>query len=396
MPNLTEKYIARLKPREGRKQFDVYDSKSPLGLCYSNGGARTFFVFWRDAEGKNRRTSIGRHDKDVSVKEAKRRARAKLEEIATEIKAGINRPTNAPTMGDLIDRYLEHAADHVAPSTLVQVKGIAQRCFTQELRAQKLKDFDRDQIEELHGAIGRTRGKYAANSWYRHTRHMMNFAVDRKMLHVNPCRRIKLFEETVRTEHLSQSQKKRLNDALLQEPDWRWRAYFPLLLLTGLRKSELLNLTWDRVDFDKRTLTVVKRKNKKPLEQPLLDGAVQLLAGLPSREAGGYVFPGKRPGQPVINAYDAWQRIRARAGLPELRIHSLRHSFASFLLNAGATLFTVSAALGHRSLSSTQRYAHMEHQTVRAAMELGANAMMMPMGAMASIEANPAGAPAAI
>jgi hypothetical protein len=116
------------------------------------------------AEGKNRRTSIGRHDKNVSVKEAKRRARAKLEEVATEIKAGINRPTNAPTMGDLIDRYVEHAAEHVAPSTLVQVKGITQRCFTQELRAQKLKDFDRDQIEELHGAIGRTRGKYAANS----------------------------------------------------------------------------------------------------------------------------------------------------------------------------------------------------------------------------------------
>jgi integrase len=225
---------------------------------------------------------------------------------------------------------------------------------------------------------------------------MMNFAVDRKMLHVNPCRRIKLFEETIRTEHLSQGQKKRLNDALLQEPDWRWRAYFPLLLLTGLRKSELLNLTWDRVDFDKRTLTVVKRKNKKPLEQPLLGGAVQLLAGLPSREAGGYVFPGNRPGQPVINAYDAWQRIRARAGLPELRIHSLRHSFASFLLNAGATLFTVGAALGHRSLSSTQRYAHIEHQTVRAAMEFGADAMMMPMGAMAPVEANPAGASAAI
>jgi integrase len=221
---------------------------------------------------------------------------------------------------------------------------------------------------------------------------MMNFAVDRKMLHVNPCRRIKLFAETIRTEHLSQGQKK-LNDALLQEPDWRWRAYFPLLLLTGLRKSELLNLTWDRVDFDKRTLTIVKRKNKKPLEQPLLDGAVQLLAGLPSREAGGYVFPGKRHGQPVINAYDAWQRIRARAGLPELRIHSLRHSFASFLLNAGATLFTVSAALGHSSLSSTQRYAHIEHQTVRAAMELGADAMMMPT---AAIEASPVEAPAAI
>ena len=104
---LTEKYIESLAPREGRKQYDIYDSKlSGLGLCYSNGGARTWFVFWRDADGKSRRTSIGRHDKGTTASEARSRARAKLAEIAKEIKAGINRPTErqAATMGDLIDR----------------------------------------------------------------------------------------------------------------------------------------------------------------------------------------------------------------------------------------------------------------------------------------------------
>ena len=199
MPNLTEKFIASLAAREGRKQYDIYASKpSGLGLCYSNGGARTWFVFWRDADGRSRRTSIGRHDQGVTVKEARRIAKEKLEEIAKEMKAGISRPTErqAPTMGDLIDRYLEHAADHVAPGTLVQVKGIARRCFTQELRAQKLSDFDRDQIEELHRAIGRTRGRIAGNNWYRFTRLMLNLAIDWKMLQVNPCRRIRLFEET--------------------------------------------------------------------------------------------------------------------------------------------------------------------------------------------------------
>lgn len=382
MPNLTEKYIAGLKPREGRKQFDVYDTKlSGLGLCYSNGGARTWFVFWRSADGRSRRASIGRHDQGVTASEARSRARDRLAEIAKEIKAGINRPAErqAPTMGDLIDRYLKHAANHVAPSSLKHFEGIARRCFTQELRAQKLSDFDRDQIEELHGAIGRTRGPVAANGWYRFTRLMMNLAVDWKMLQVNPCRRVRLFKETERTEHLSQEQKERLNAALLQEPDWRWRAYFPLLLLTGLRKSELLTLTWDRVDFDQRTVTIIKRKNREPLVQPLVPGAVQILEGLPSRSAGGLVFPGGhaswRPLDQPVNADEAWQRIRDRAGIPELRIHSLRHSFASFLINAGVPIFTVSKALGHRSLVSTQRYAHLEHQTVRAAMEQSAGVM---------------------
>jgi Arm DNA-binding domain len=162
MPNLTEKFIASLGPREGRKQYDECDSKiTGFGICYSNGGAKTFFVFWREAGGGNRRMSFGRHDKGMSVKEARRIAKEKLAEIEKEVEAGIRRPAErqASTMGDLVDRYLKHAASHVAPGTLVQVDGIARRCFTPELRAQKLKDFDRDQIEELHAAIGRTRGK---------------------------------------------------------------------------------------------------------------------------------------------------------------------------------------------------------------------------------------------
>jgi integrase len=380
MPNLTEKFIASLAPREGRKQYDECDSKiTGFGICYSNGGARTWFVFWREADGKNRRLSIGRHDKGVSVKEARRVAKEKLAEIEKEIAAGVRRPAErqAPTMGDLVDRYLKHAADHVAPGTLVQVEGIARRCFTQELRAQKLKDFNRDQIEELHRAIGRTRGQIAANNWYRFTRCVFNLGIDWKMCSVNPCRRVRLFTENVRTRHLSQAEAARLNTALLEESDWRWKAFFPLLLFTGLRKGELLALTWNRVDFDQRTVTIEKRKNKKPLVQPLVDGAMRILAGLPSRGVSEFVFPGDREGRPLVNPDDAWQRIREKAGLNDVRIHDCRHSFASFLINANVPILVVSKALGHRSLASSQRYAHLEHQTVRAAMEQSANVMAM-------------------
>jgi integrase len=380
MPNLTEKFIASLAPREGRKQFDLYDSKlSGLGFCYSNGGARTWFVFWREADGKNRRLSIGRHDKGVSVKEARRVAKEKLAEIEKEVAAGVRRPAErqAPTMGDLIDRYLKHAGDHVQPGTLVQVEGIARRCFTPELRAQKLKDFDRDQIEELHRAIGRTRGQIAANNWYRLTRCMLNLAIDWRMCTVNPCRRVRLFTENVRTRHLSRAEVAKLNSALLEEVDWRWKAFFPLLLFTGLRKGELLALTWNRVDFDQRTLTIEKRKNKKPLVQALVGDAPQILAHLPSRGVSEFVFPGDREGQPLVNPDDAWQRIRERAGLPDLRIHDLRHSFASFLINANVPISVVSKALGHSSIVMSQRYVHLEHQTVRAAMEQSASVMAM-------------------
>ena len=90
MPNLTEKYISSLKPRDGRKQYDECDSKiAGFGICYSNGGARTLFVFWRDGGGANRRASIGRHDQGISVSEARRRARAKLAEIDAQKRLGL-------------------------------------------------------------------------------------------------------------------------------------------------------------------------------------------------------------------------------------------------------------------------------------------------------------------
>jgi integrase len=369
---LTEKFIRSLAPREGKKQFDVYDSKlSGLGLSYSNGGARTFFVFWRDATGTNRRTSIGRYDQGVSVNEARSRARAKLAEIAKELKAGINRPTErqAPTMGDLVDRYLAHAEAHVEPGTLIQVKGIARRCFTPELRAQKLSSFTREQIEELHGAVGRTRGQIAANNFYRLTRLMFNLGIDWKMLAINPCRRIRLFPEATRTRHLSRAEAERLNEALMRDPDWRWRALFPLLLFTGLRKNELLSLEWARVDLGQRTLTVPKTKSGKPIVKALIEEAVRILVELPSRGVSKWVFPGDVAGAPLSAPDKAWVRIRTRAGLPDVRIHDLRHSFASFLINAGVPLYTVSKALGHSSVVMSQRYAFLEHQTVREAME---------------------------
>lgn len=380
MPKLTEKYIRGLKPREGRTQYDVCDSKpTGFGLCYSNGGARTFFIFWRGLDGGNRRQSIGRHDKGMSVSQARSIARGKLNEIDTQKKAGIDRPAErlAPTLGDLIERYLKYVPDHLAASTLKQCKWIIGRSFTRELRAQKLDSFTREQIEDLHREIGSTRGKLAANNWYRRTRHMFNLARDWKMyLGDNPCARIQQFKETERTQHLSEEEAVRLNDALLKDEDWRWRAFFPLLLHTGLRKSELLTLTWNRVDFHKRTATIERTKNGKILVQPLVEPAMQILMGLPSRGTSAFVFPANRPDKHLMTAEYAWKRIRDRAGLPDLHIHDLRHSFASFLINDGVPLEVVSKALNHSSLKMTQRYAHLKNETVRLAMEQTAARMI--------------------
>ena len=378
MPNLTEKFIARMTPREGRKQYDEYDSRETgLGLCYSNGGARAWFIFWRDSGGRNHRDSIGRHDKGMSANAARSLARIKLREIERDIKAGVPMERQAFTLGNLIDRYLAHAPKHLAASTLSQHIGIIGRCFDDGLRAQKLNTFTREQIENLLHETANSRGELAANNWYRLTRRMFNLGHNWHMFTGDtPCTRIELFKENERTPHLSDDEAARLNAALLSDPDWRWRAYFPLLLYSGLRKNELLKLTWDRVDFNLRTVTIEKTKNGKVLAQPMVEAAIGILAELPSRGVSEYVFPGNRSGRPVVAPDDAWERIRARAGIPDLHIHDLRHSFASFLINANVPILVVSKALNHSSLKMTQRYAHLETETLRAAMEQAAPLML--------------------
>ena len=103
---------------------------------------------------------------------------------------------------------------------------------------------------------------------------------------------------------------------------------------------------------------------------------MRILADLPSRAVSEFVFPGDRVGKALSAPGYAWKRIRERAGLPDLRIHDLRHSFASFLINANVPISTVSKAFGHSSIVMSQRYAHLEHQTVRAAMEQAASTMV--------------------
>jgi integrase len=143
-----------------------------------------------------------------------------------------------------------------------------------------------------------------------------------------------------------------------------------------LRKNELLKLTWNRVDFNLRTATIEKTKNGKVLAQPMVEAAIDILAGLPSRGVSEFVFPGNRDGRPVAAPDDAWERIRARGGIPDLHIHDLKHSFASFLINASVPIEVVSKALNHSSLKMTMRYAHLKTETLRAAMEKAAPRML--------------------
>lgn len=183
-----------------------------------------------------------------------------------------------------------------------------------------------------------------------------------------------LFKEKARERFLSPDELVRVNDALLAEPE-PWRSYFPLVLLTGTRRMELLTAKWENVDLEQRTLKLTETKNGRSLLRPLPVAVVAILEALPSRGASEWLFPNYGKSGHVTEPKTAWERIRERAKVPDVRIHDLRRTLGSWLAGAGFSLPMIGRALGHRSPSSAAIYARLDLDPVRVMPESNATAM---------------------
>ena len=146
-----------------------------------------------------------------------------------------------------------------------------------------------------------------------------------------------------------------------------------LLIYTGARKREILDLKWTDLDWTQKSWKISKKKSNKIRHIPLSFGAMETIiavkAWLPENCVSEYVFTNPRTGKPFSSIFYSWDAARIRAGMPELRIHDLRHSFASFLVNAGRSLYEVQELLGHADIKTTSRYAHLSRERLNAAVE---------------------------
>lgn len=152
-----------------------------------------------------------------------------------------------------------------------------------------------------------------------------------------------------------------------------------LLLLTGMRVSELLSTRWEHVDIARRTLHVPTSKTGRSRYVPLAKAAVAIIEGMPRKDGAVFLFPSpKCPQTHLTTIKHGWQTARDAADLPGLRIHDLRHSAASFMVNSGVDLFAVGKVLGHANVASSARYSHLAQDTLLAAVEAGAAKQSQP------------------
>ena len=189
----------------------------------------------------------------------------------------------------------------------------------------------------------------------------------------NPMKHIKNLNDDSRIEHfLTNEQAQNLLSEIKKSDNTMLQWIVLFLLYTGARKREVLESRWSDFDFTQRSWRIPKTKSGKVRHVPLSEHALGVLQAVKAKyghHAFVFAFANEKTGLPYVSIFYSWDTARKRAGLSYLRVHDLRHSFASFLVNAGRSLYEVQEILGHSDIRTTSRYAHLSRERLQQAVE---------------------------
>jgi integrase len=279
----------------------------------------------------------------------------------------------APTVRDLAADYLtQHAERNKRPGSVRDDRAMIENIILPALGRLKVAEVTHRDVATLHASLKAT--PYRANRVLALISKMMNLAVQPwRMRPDNPAKGVVRFPEERRERWLSAEELRRLCDALDAVPSQRTADAIRLLMLTGARRSEVLKAEWEHIEFDNQRWTkpAAYTKQKKTEYVPLSAPALALLARLKEQALPGarFVFPGDAEGKPLQEIRRTWLTACAAAGIEGVRLHDLRHTYASHLVSSGLSLEIVGRLLGHTQVATTKRYAHLADSPLREATE---------------------------
>ena len=367
---ITKRMVDQIKA-DGADKF-YWDVDLPGFGVRVRGSGRKYYVVQYRADGRVRRITLGRHGA-VSTETARRRAMAAISEAkgGGDPAAARDERRKAVTMKQLGKRFLEeYVPNHCKPSTAYEYGRSVKFFIDPRIGRRKVRDIKRSDIAELHHELRET--PYQANRTLGVLSKIFNQAEvwGLRPDGSNPCLHVKRYKEEKRERFLNADEFSRLGqvlDEILHDGSETRSAVvaFRLLMLTGCRLSEIQKLRWEHVDLDAGELHLPDTKTGGRAV-PLAPSAVRLLESLPRDEDNPWVIAGKKPGSHLTDLQHPWRRVRARADLEDVRIHDLRHSFASRALALGEGLPMIGKLLGHTQVQTTARYAHLARDTVKA------------------------------
>lgn len=373
---LTERSVAELRPRD--RDYKAFDAQLPgFHVRVQPSGVKSYALFYRTREGQQRTLTLGRTDR-LKAEQARGLALSKLVEVQNggDPSAARRRERTVSTMQDLFEDYLEkHARLRKKPRSVKGDEILWRKHLSPYLGAKRVDQLSLRDLDGFMARMGDRRG--AANRSMALLSKMLSLAVAWDLRADNPCRRVQRYPEQRKERFLSAVEVARLKAALAEDHDRGGATAVLLLLLTGARLSEVLCATWDQFNLNSdaplwtvphETLKAATR-TRADLRRPLSNEAADLLRGwraLTQPCSSRWVFPGMRdPEKPRPDLKALWRRVTAKADLQGVRLHDLRHSFASAAINAGASLHLVGKALGHADVRTTERYAHVLDSSVR-------------------------------
>jgi integrase len=372
--SLTKSVVASVACVPGRSKVDYFDTdQRGFMLEVRASGGKTYYQRYTDERGRERQYKIGPADA-ITLEQARKKARMILaqallgadpQEKRKELRA-------IPTLAALVrDRYLPH------------VKSYKRSWCTDEtvLRIHILPRLGALPVDEINGTmiaelLQQMRDKgYATGTTNRVLillRYIFNLARKWKVPGVreNPTFGLSTAPDVQRERFLTPEETQRLIASINVDENRVAAQAILLLLLTGARRNEITHAKWDYIDWEKRSLLVPVSKTGRPRTIALNGQALALLRAITPLPGNPYIFPSPVTGRPSASLHFPWVRIRERAMLDDVRLHDLRHSYASFLVNNGVSLYVVQGLLGHTQPRTTQRYAHLAQDTLLEAAEV--------------------------
>jgi integrase len=365
-----------------------------FGLKVSKGGRKSYVCQYRTAGGRSgddRRLTIGQHGSPWTVEMARSEAKQVLGRAANGEDPALEKQDlkKRLSVAELCDQYLQHGCGTKKASTLATDKGRIEHHIKPLIGRKKVQDITRADVKKFLQDIAQ--GKTAADiKTGKRGRAIVRggqgtatrtvgllggifaYAVDCGMIDTSPAVGVKRFADKKGNRYLSQQELVALGEALRKAEEEGENpsalAILKLLVFTGARKGEIETLKWSEVDFASGYLKLADSKTGQKAI-PLNAGALQVLNDQERLSENEHVFPAYRGQGHYEGTPKVWVRIRSKAGLSDVRLHDLRHSFASIAVSGGASLPIIGALLGHTNSSTTQRYAHLSDDPLRAASE---------------------------
>ena len=366
---LTKKIISDLSTDKARTW--VYDSQvSALAVMVTAAGAKSFYAV-KQRLGRQHIIRLGGVD-ELTVDMARRRAADIVMEVMSGNLPVVKKRDEVLLLSTAFEEYFGHCEIHRKPGTVKCYKWMYEKYIKDWASSLTVPSLNRRAVTELHSSIGERNGKYIANRVLTVLKAVLNRAIIQHELAIlNPAVGVEPFKERSRTRRISAEELPSFFKAVEEEPNLDIRDFILLLLFTGVRKGNLLTMRWSCIDFDRRLWVIPAEEAKGgcdlpvALTQPVLD----ILEDRRHRIGGIYVFPGRRNAEHMMDPKVGWVRILKRAGLANLRMHDLRRSLASFQIDTGTPIEVIQKTLGHQHITTTQIYARLAMDPVRASME---------------------------